>query len=457
VAPWRNQNHTRMSDPFKSTDGQTSAGDDKPSLPKRLHGLITTYLKPEFLSALLLLSELFGGLIFFGYVLHIGFMPEVDAAAFVTLLAAFALTGLFLLLALSFLLIAPGWAWKYTTKGEESLKSPWWFGWLALFFTLGWFLYSLLYDLHVPRWWPAIVVWVVGIALPLALLLFNKPWHWIVRFSERSAMGSERPSVAPSCASSTSPPVAAPMCPLHRKQSKGASDSARERKEKRIKAASLFFSRDWKQKGRAVRFFFKACIYCAVPLLSLYIFVMILEGNRASGLYQRHPVLLTVEATALMLAILVWNMAAIRAPTFTAVAQIAAVLMIGLFFLLQLWTSIPSGVVRILRFGDFKANLVLDETGCAIAREDHLIPATEKNKATGATPKTCSLPDVTILSRLGTSYYLRYHTTADKDSPAPKAEQVCFTIPGHDVLSWTVRPEIPDPPCQYQVGAAATR
>jgi hypothetical protein len=87
VARWRNQNHARMSDPIKSVDGQTSAPDDKPSLPKRLHGLITTYLKPEFLSALLLLSELFGGLVFFGYILQTHFMPEVDATGFVTLLA----------------------------------------------------------------------------------------------------------------------------------------------------------------------------------------------------------------------------------------------------------------------------------------------------------------------------------------------------------------------------------
>jgi hypothetical protein len=348
-----------MSDPIKSVDGQTSAPSDKPSLLKRVHGFLTVYLKPEFLSTLVLLSELFGGLVFFGYVLHIRFMPEVDTTGFVTLLAAFALTGAFLILALGFALIAPGWAWKYTTKGEESLKSPFWFGGLVVFI-LGWFLYSFLYDLHVPRWWPTIVVWVVGIALPLVLLLFNKPWHWIVRLLERSAMARERKEKRIRAATL--------FFKGGRKQKwravgffiKACIWSAFPVSEKRIEAAIPFCKREGRQKRRAAWFFLKGCFWSAVPAVSvLYIVVVILEENPAMGLYQAHPVLLTLLAMFLMAAILVWNMAAIVAPmSLSALAQIAAVLMILLFFSLQLWTYIPTQAVRILRFGNFKANLV---------------------------------------------------------------------------------------------------
>ena len=85
---------------------------------------------------------LFGGLFFISHFLHIGFMPDMDLNASVTVLAVSALTGGFLLIFLGFYLQAPGWTWKRTTQGKTLLDSPWWFGFPALaiilFFVLAW-------------------------------------------------------------------------------------------------------------------------------------------------------------------------------------------------------------------------------------------------------------------------------------------------------------------------------
>ena len=106
-----------------------------------------------------------GGLIFLVYFWSIGFMPEIDAKAFVTLLAASALTGGCLFILLSVYWVAPGYIWVQCTRGSEPLKSPLWFFLPMTGVVLG-FLLSAVW---IPKW-----MWVVPLLVfliaPLPLL-----------------------------------------------------------------------------------------------------------------------------------------------------------------------------------------------------------------------------------------------------------------------------------------------
>jgi hypothetical protein len=66
-----------------------------------------------------------GGLIFLVYFLSIGFMPEIDAKAFVTLLGASVLTAALLLIILISGLFAPFVLWKATRRDYEILTILW--------------------------------------------------------------------------------------------------------------------------------------------------------------------------------------------------------------------------------------------------------------------------------------------------------------------------------------------
>jgi hypothetical protein len=90
---------------------------------------------------------------------------------------------------------------------------------------------------------------------------------------------------------------------------------------------------------------------------------------------------------------------------------------------------IPSAVMRIYKFGHFKAaSLILKCEGCAIARDHGL--------QEGA---PCHFADVLICSRLGSTYYIEVRKA---NTPAR------FTIPAQDVLSWGVADEqLPDAGC----------
>jgi HEAT repeat protein len=67
-----------------------------------------------------------GGLIFLIYFASIGFMPEVDLQTSIALLVVSALTGGFLLIALGFYLLAPGWWWVQVTRHQvdRNFKKP---------------------------------------------------------------------------------------------------------------------------------------------------------------------------------------------------------------------------------------------------------------------------------------------------------------------------------------------
>jgi hypothetical protein len=120
------------------------------------------------------------------------------------------------------------------------------------------------------------------------------------------------------------------------------------------------------------------------------------------------------------------------------------VLPIAVVLILLLGTNnldlIPKLVMRIYKFGNFKATLILDETGCAIIRQQGFTPTADSWTGRGArvpdtkgdatpTSQTCSLP-VTILCRLGGAYYL--------EASRSGASSARFTIPGQHVISWAV-------------------
>jgi len=87
---------------------------------------------------------------------------------------------------------------------------------------------------------------------------------------------------------------------------------------------------------------------------------------------------------------------------------------------------IPKGVMYVYKFGSFAhTSLVLDEDGCAIVQL-HQLPSMR----TSSQSSRCILADVSILSRLGTLYYVEDHMNKDTS--------VRFTIPTQHVLSWTV-------------------
>jgi hypothetical protein len=96
---------------------------------------------------------------------------------------------------------------------------------------------------------------------------------------------------------------------------------------------------------------------------------------------------------------------------------------------------IPEMVMNIYKFGNFRnAFLVFDETACSIVQHYGVkVTPYTPNPTTAPTPSpkaTCSLSKVTILSRLGSTYYFE---ACRNDNTLLR-----FTIPAQNVLSWAV-------------------
>jgi MFS family permease len=430
--------------------GQKSRGNDEAILLlRRLHRFITTYLRPEFLTALGLLSLFFGGLIFLVYVWHIGFMPEVDLNSFLTLLAACALAGGFLIVLLSMTVVGPGWTWRYYTQREEGLKSPWWFGIPALFLMLGFLLMptwtGFWHAQKTLRWWLTILFLVITI-LPVPLLLSDILWHLWLRFLKKVTDWLKRHfnslSIPPPPAAPHSSTIAWSWANYQGTISEADSVKQEEGNER------LDTKRTWKQRLKSVWVFLKGFVVSGYFVLILLLLVFqILEEHPGPGPFQ-YPRLITF---VIMLGILIWNvLLATRPLSVTEAVAVAVLLMVFLFLTLPLSTLISNRVVTLFKFGNFNAALVLDGRGCAIARQDGVMPtAGTKTDATSASG-TCLLPDVTVLSGLGNTYYFRYASSKQRPQRTPEPEPVCFTLPGQDVLSWKVLAEIPGKPCQYR-------
>jgi hypothetical protein len=119
-----------------------------------------------------------------------------------------------------------------------------------------------------------------------------------------------------------------------------------------------------------------------------------------------------------------------------------------ILIVLNLQTAIPNLVMYIYKFGRLtNASLVLNEVGCNIVQQYGL-----QEKPTSPDQKTCTLPNVVIHSRLGTTYYVQ----VSRNGNTP----VCFTIPTESVLSWSVnapkKPTVVEAPQSTQNSAAMT-
>ena len=172
-------------------------------------------------------------------------------------------------------------------------------------------------------------------------------------------------------------------------------------------------------------------------LVPLFFVVITIEKN--PSMYT-HP---TSLALGIMVFIWILNMLLVIVPLSPLQrAGLAAAALICVFSLLHGWTFIPSRLMRAFKFGNISnATLVLDETGCAIVRQHGGDIKTD----TLTTPKTCALPNVTIRSRLGSTYYVEVTRPKGQEVTRPEGQvevirpegqTVLFTIPGQDVLSW---------------------
>jgi hypothetical protein len=150
---------------------------DKPPAPQpsgtvswhQILAKLIDYFLSNVIKAVGSVSLVVGGIFFLVYFWSIGFMPEMDAKALVTLLAVSFLTGSFLLLTLGFYLLAPGWWWAWNTRDIEPLKSPGWF-----FFPMAGVIYSLV----LSAFWIPKLPWVFPLLIflisPLSLLFSRR-------------------------------------------------------------------------------------------------------------------------------------------------------------------------------------------------------------------------------------------------------------------------------------------
>jgi hypothetical protein len=107
-------------------------------------------------------------------------------------------------------------------------------------------------------------------------------------------------------------------------------------------------------------------------------------------------------------------------------------LLIVFLNLLGFLTHINHTVMRLYKFGSINgASLVLDESGCTIAKYHGFQPSTILKEG------TCRLECVKIHSRLGSTYYV---DTSRSNNPSTcftiPNPSTCFTIPAQNVLSW---------------------
>jgi hypothetical protein len=118
--------------------------------------------------AVLLSSSLFcGGLIFLLYFWSVGFMPEMDVQASLTLLVAAAITGAFVLVYIVLLVLLPGLCLGFSLQGEKSrLKRVSWFALPLLVFLV---VVFLLFETNSWKIYSAAAV--ASLALVLAFLL----------------------------------------------------------------------------------------------------------------------------------------------------------------------------------------------------------------------------------------------------------------------------------------------
>jgi len=332
-----------------------------------------------------------GGVIFLVYFWSIHFMPEIDAKAFVTLLAASALTGGCLFIFMSVCWVFPGYMWMGCTRHLERLKSPLWF-FLPM---LGVVLSFLLSAFWMPKWvWVAPLLVIPIASLPL-FFSFGKVLDWISASSRR-------------CLES-----------LKRLRNRGFIETL-----------------------KTVGGFYLGLIFSIFFFIPLFIIIYSIIRRDSDINHSLASVLTSIIFGSLC--ILSSNVILIKFLSkykndYKAIAQCIIVGVASFFIMLVMLRAlpcIPERVMNIYKFGNFSnAFLVFDEVGCSIAQHHGIKPTPLPPNPTmgnsSSPPKiTCSLPKVTIHSRLGSTFYL--------EAFLDEKTSVRFTIPGQNVLSWAV-------------------
>lgn len=322
-----------------------------------------------------------GGMIFLVYFFSIRFMPELNPQASITLLAAAVLTAGFLLITLISCLFAPLVFWKIWMPNYERLQILWYKDgkyapvrsmlWVGLPFVVIvggiFFLGSTTFKwFGINMGWGLVSLAIILLIFPLVLLLFWKKLP-------------------------DSPP-----CILR-----------------------------WRVTRDLLQGIFLSFMGLGISLYTLNIVLGELHVD-------------VPKTVMLSLIVLVWNFAMIVNIRQMPFWQYPVIPLMIFCFLLSIsgeWAFIPKRVMNIFKFGNLSnASLVFDEIGCSIVQH-HGVQVTPytPNPITATTPSpktTCSLPNATIHSRLGNTYYLEAFRN-DKTS-------VRFTMPGQNVLSWAV-------------------
>jgi hypothetical protein len=312
-----------------------------------------------------------GGLNFLFYYGSIGFMPELDLKASLTLLATSASIGIVLFIIVSAVLIGPALSWLGLAK-KTVLKSLW-------------------YEegAEFPR--RRAILWFI---LPLAgfsvaNLLMVVGWQWWGKLSIHLGFPVSLCLV----------PIITGWCLWRRLPGRLNSQDKR---------TAMFY-------------------LLSSTLLSMMMFgplLIFVDASIASDQWcTAKP---TVWIIQIMCFVLMSNTVLVKATYLPVLkflfAGIAILLLLNLHF--PFARPVPKASMNWFQFGNIQhASLILDEVGCNISRS-HGLPVEKRVPD----PKTCVLPDVIILSRLGTLYYIQMAGTPQKR----------LTIPAENVLSWSV-------------------
>jgi hypothetical protein len=311
-----------------------------------------------------------GGLNFLFYYGSIGFMPELDLKASLTLLATSASIGIVLFIIVSAVLIGPALSWlglaKKTVKSlwyEEGAEFPRRRAILWFILPLAGFSVANLLMVVGWQWWGKLSIH-LGFPVSLCLVLIITGWClW------------------------------------------GGLPGRLNSQDKRTAMFYLLSS----------------------TLLSMMMFgplLIFVDASIASDQWcTAKP---TVWIIQIMCFVLMSNTVLVKATYLPVLkflfAGIAILLLLNLHF--PFAQPVPKASMNWFQFGNIQhASLILDEVGCNISRS-HGLPVEKRVPD----PKTCVLPDVMILSRLGTLYYIQMAGTPQKR----------LTIPAENVLSWSV-------------------
>jgi hypothetical protein len=317
---------------------------------------------------------LIGGLNFLYYYGTIDFMPELDLKASLTLLATSAAIGTFLLVMMSAILISPALSWL-GVRNNKTLKALWYDEGAEfprrsaiLWFILPLAAFNAASLLMVIGWqWWGKLSTNVGFPVSLILILFITGWLLWRRL--------------PDCL------------------------------KRQDKWTAMYYLLS--------NTFFSMMLFC--PLLG---FVnVIVKSDQSYNTY--YPISLIL----IMCFLLAYNTALVKASFLPGLKffLFGTSTLIFLNLYIPFAPLVPKVSMSWFQFGNIRhASLILDDVGCNISRSHGL--SVEKHVPD---PKTCMLPDVMILSRLGTPYYIEAHPE--------NATSKRFTIPSQHVLSWSIR------------------